>query len=235
LVAAGCSDSSSSTGTSGDYPTLLTVDPSLFRGTVTCGAPGLERYVATVTDISVDLEKPVTSSGPVPCQSALSFGEPIVGYYHYYTAVIDGYDRADIEPAVAGKREMVDNASKAPVAPAWTTTCGQWPLTDAPDAGTDAAVDDMDAALAEDAPSAFLTPYMQLRLPTRALGKLEVIFHGCLPMVASATPDASAPDASDPIPTKTSSSDEPGVGSLAPPLVRTGADRHDVDGGGPSR
>jgi hypothetical protein len=226
FLAAGCSDSSSTTSSSGEYPTLLSVDPALFRGQVTCGAPGLERYVATVTDISV-VPNALFSSLPTPCQTKVSFGSPVVGLYHYYTATIDGYDRTDIQAQVAGKREMVDSAN-TPVSPVWTTTCGHWPPIDAPDAAVDedAAVEDAGADT-----STSITPYMQLRSPTFAIGNVEVIFHGCLPLVAAEAPDASAPDDSSAFPEKSASPEQPGVGSLDPIASRD----HDVDGGEPSR
>jgi hypothetical protein len=191
LAATGCSDSSGTTGTSGEYPTLLTIDPLLFRGTLPCGAPGLERYVATVTDLSVDAASPVASSLPTPCQSPVSFGETVVAIYHYYTAVIDGYDRNDIGPAEPGQRQMFD-ADKNLVLPAWTTTCGELPgLIDS----------DKDAAPDEDAEAAAgngITPYMRLRAPTFAIGQVDVVMHGCLPLVVSPMADASVPDASVP-------------------------------------
>jgi hypothetical protein len=193
LAAAACSDSSNTTSTGGQYPTLLTVDPLLFRGTLPCGAPGLERYVATVTDVtdlSVDAASPVASSLPTPCQTSVSFGDKVVAMYHYYTAVIDGYDRADIEAVEPGQRQMRDAATKEAVAPVWTTTCGERSVLDR----------DKDAAVDEDAEAgagtSYYTPYMLLRWPTYAIGQADVVMHGCLPFVVSPAPDASVPDAS---------------------------------------
>lgn len=200
LAAAACSDSSNTTSTGGEYPTLLTIDPLLFRGSIPCGAPGLGTYVATVTDISVDAASPVASSYPTPCQSPVSFGSclpsnqctrSVVAIYHYYTAAIDGYDRDDITPAEPGQRQMVDAATGDVVLPRWTTTCGELPgLLDDPDAAVD---EDTGADVANGA-----TPYMRLRAPTLAIGNINVVMHGCLPFGASPTPDASAPDASEP-------------------------------------
>jgi hypothetical protein len=192
LAAAACSDSSNTTSTGGEYPTLLTIDPLLFRGTLPCGAPGLERYVATVTDLSVDAASPVASSLPTPCQTLVSFGDKVVAMYHYYTAVIDGYDRADIEAVEPGQRQMRDAATKEAVAPAWTTTCGEVPGF---------ADDDKDAAVDEDVEASTgngLTPYTRLRSPTFAIGQTDVVMHGCLPFVVSPAADASVPDASVP-------------------------------------
>jgi len=187
LAAAACSDSSNTTSSSGEYPTLLTVDPLLFRGSLPCGAPFLERYVATVTDVSVDAASPAAASLPTPCQNPVSFGDKVVAIYHYYTAVIDGYDRDDIAPEAPGQRPMYD-AAKNLVLPRWTTTCGEL-LVDG-DGGADAD--------AEADATTVITPYMRLRAPTFAIGQVDVVMHGCLPFVESPAPDASVPDASEP-------------------------------------
>jgi hypothetical protein len=199
LAAAACSDSSSTTSTTGQYPTLLTVDPSLFRGTLQCGAPGLERYVASVTDVSVDAASFAATSLPTPCQSPVSFGDTVVAIYHRYTAVIDGYDRNDIAPEEPGQRQMFD-ADENPVSPIWTTTCGEVPVFVDTDADADADEDAAsDAGVDADVANGFVfTPYIQLRAPTYTIGQVEVVMHGCLPLVASPAPDASAPDASAP-------------------------------------
>jgi len=207
LAAAACSDSSNTTSTTGQYPTLLTVDPLLFRGTLQCGAPGLERYVASVTDVSVDAASFAATSLPTPCQSRVSFGDTVVAIYHLYTAVIDGYDRNDIAPAEPGQRQMFD-ADKNPVSPIWTTTCGEVPVfvdadaaADEDAAADDAAADDAAADAGADADVAngyVVPPYIQLRAPTYTIGQVEVVMHGCLPLVALPAPDASAPDASAP-------------------------------------
>ena len=189
LAAAACSDSSNTSPSSGEYPTLLTVDPLLFRGLLPCGAPGLETYVATVTDVTVDAASPAAASLPTPCQDPVSFGEKVVAIYHYYTAVIDGYDRSDIAPEAPGQRLMYD-AAKNLVLPRWTTTCGELPGLVNRDGGDD---DDAEADVANG-----YTPYMLLRAPTFAIGQVDVVMHGCLPFVESPTPDASAPDASEP-------------------------------------
>jgi hypothetical protein len=185
VLSAACFDTSS-TITTADYPTVLTVDPTLFRGSLRCGAPNLERYVVTLFDVSVEGIPALRPTVPVPCQSLVSFGEPFVTPLHYYTATIQGFDRV-VEPdpsgegADAGNPKMLDPTSGEEVAPAWTTSCGALPPRPRADAEDDAT---------DDGP----TPYNPLRYPTQVLGKIEVILHGCLPLAA--TPDASVDDGS---------------------------------------
>jgi hypothetical protein len=247
LAAAACSDSSSTASSSGAYPTLLTVDPSLFRGTITCGAPGLERYVASVTDVSVDAASFAATSYPTPCQIPVSFGDKVVGIYHRYTAVIDGYDRNDIAPEEPGQRQMFD-ADKNLVLPIWTTTCGEVPVLVDRDGAADEDAE-ADAGADADAANAYVPPYIQLRAPTFAIGQVEVVMHGCLPFVASPASDASVPDASVPdasVPEDSSAS--AARASLTIPPIRTRSDSldqaklgpappqyHRGDGEGPAR
>jgi hypothetical protein len=196
VLSAGCFDTSS-TITTADYPTRLTVDPVLFRGSLQCGAPGLARYVVTLTDVSVSPPRQLPASVPVACQNHLSFGEPAVlgdensagvEHAHYYTATVDGYNRDDVVPAGLGSRDMLDPSSGEVVVPTWMTTCGEV-RSSPPDVDADV---DADFGAVEDGSR----PYNSLRYPTRALSKAEVILHGCLPLSATATPDASTGDGS---------------------------------------
>jgi hypothetical protein len=185
VLLTGCFDTSS-TITTADYPTRLTVDPLMFRGSLYCGAAGLERYVATLYDVSVAPVVAVTTSGPVDCQNFVSFGEPLIVSTHFYTAAIDGYDRdVETDPSgevlEGGRPKMRDPSSKEPISPKWATTCGEVPPP------TPAA----DAEVLEDA-----APYNPLRYPTQALGKSEVIVHGCLPLAGAITPDGPTGDGS---------------------------------------
>jgi hypothetical protein len=174
------------------YPTLLTVDPASFRGTLSCGAPGLTRYVVTLTDLSNEDGGFLTlpSSPPVPCDSIISFSRPsgaVGNQYivagHYYIGEIDGYDREDVTPAELGSRTMVDSTG-AVVVPRWTTTCGEIPrqLIDAGDLDGGAA----------DAPP----PYNPLRFPTVVPGTFDALLRGCLPLAETSPPDASTADVS---------------------------------------
>ena len=205
LSSTACFDTSSNVA-SGTYPTILTVDPALFRGSLPCGAPGLVQYVATVTDITAPETLP--PSPPVSCENYASFGEPNpedpnargIQVDHLYIGVIDGYDRR-VELASDGLT-IVDVDTKEAVSPRWRTTCGQslWAL---PDAGTDAEPDpDAGGGLAltqddagddagADGPRLFNT----LRLPTQVIWKKEVILRGCYPLASTLGPDASVGDA----------------------------------------
>jgi hypothetical protein len=185
VLSTACFDTSSSITTI-DYPTRLTVDPLSFRGALSCGAPGLERYVVTLHNVTEDAprEKQMTSSGPVACENFASFGDTFVVSSDFYTATIDGYDRdvvamgGDVQNLV--KPTILDVATGQEIAPKWTTSCGEVPPY-IPDAEAGAVVD---------------APYNQLRFPTRALGNSEVILHGCLPLAAIPLTDASTGDGS---------------------------------------
>jgi hypothetical protein len=219
LLSAACFDTSS-TITTADYPTRLTVDPLLFRGALPCGAPGLERYVVALYDVTSgqDPNKRVTSSGPVVCQNLVTFGEPTIVSTHFYKAFVDGYDRnveadpADDDPDASTPR-MVEVGSGEAVSPKWRTTCGEVPpRVAAPDAEIDTL---------EDAP-----PYNHLRYPTQVLLRTEVILHGCLPL-ASAMPDASTDDGS------SGGGDAADSGAPAPDASVDGTDAAEPDSGRP--
>jgi hypothetical protein len=193
VFSAGCFDTSSSS-TSLDYPTILTVDPINFRGRLSCGAPGLARYVVTIFDVSTapptDCPSPpcprerTATSLPVQCQHQMSFGEPPLEPPRYYTAIIDGYNR-EVLQKTPGSRDMYDLSSDEIIPPTWTTTCGEVPPSP-PD-------EDAEADAAADAP-----PYNPLRFPTLVLPKAEVYLHGCIPFTDANKPDGSVDDGSTP-------------------------------------
>lgn len=119
------STESSAVGTSAI--TLITVDPGDFLGDVRCGSePGAMRsYVATLTDISVAPPFRLPSSGPSPCEFAVSFAFVVPG--HGYVASIEAYDRDDLVP-LGGKESgspiMLDAKTGERVEPVWRTQCG---------------------------------------------------------------------------------------------------------------
>ena len=185
LLSTACFDTSS-TITATPYPTRLTVDPLSFRGALSCGAPGLERYVVTLYNVTSEApkEKQMTSSGPVACTNFASFGDTFILSANFYTATVEGYDRAVLaigaDVANGVKPIIVDATTGEEVLPKWTTTCGE--VERLPEGGPDAF---------DDTP-----PYNRLRYPTLALGQSEVIMHGCLPLAAAPMVDASTGDGS---------------------------------------
>jgi hypothetical protein len=220
VLLAGCFDTSS-TLTTVDYPTRLTFDPLTFRGSLPCGAPGLARYVVTLIDVSSQDNKGARSSGPVACQNHLSFGDSFVTSTHFYTARIYGYDRDVIidvasEDEDAGRPRALDPTSGEEILPKWTTTCGEVPPpAPPPDAEADAGGDGR-------------PPYNQLRYPTQAFGKVEVIMQGCLPLAAATSmPDASTGDGSSGGVDGSSDAESPAEASAET------SDAADPDGGGP--
>lgn len=143
LGVAACDATTDTTATVVTVPTSLTVDPSTFLGAVDCSnLPGaLKSYVATLSEITEG--KPaveLASSPPTPCSQPIAFRYVLDG--HSYTVAIDGYDvpAAGLVPcggSGSGSRYMlpapgVPNracadalvASGGPVAPRWSTRCG---------------------------------------------------------------------------------------------------------------
>jgi hypothetical protein len=178
-------------------PTLLTTDPMTFLGTVRCGSE-LRKYVVRLFDVSTGTALDAGSGPPTDCTLPTTFGTPKITADHFYIAEIDGYDRDDIAPkdsTTTGSHEMVDPTG-APVAPRWTTTCGE--LVTASDDGS--------------VPDAPANP---LRFPTEPLDNIEVVFHGCLPLRTAEAPDAGTVDADDaspadgPADTTSDATDEP--------------------------
>jgi hypothetical protein len=194
LFCAGCFDTSSDIITL-TYPTLLTVDPLLFRGNVSCGSPGLVRYVVTLEDVT-DRRNIVTlpSSVPVPCQSPISYGEGKIFADHFYSAIIEGYDREVHASDGADPRQMYD-ASGNPVSPAWTTLCGDDTPFD-PDASFDP------------------NTYDPLRNPTVVVPNTENVVRGCAAFAPLRPQDAAAPDSATPGDSGTSSDGAPRDGVL---------------------
>ncbi len=159
-------------------PTLLTADPMTFLGSVRCGSE-LRKYVVTLFDVSTGAAQEVGSGPPTDCTLPTTFGTPKIEGGRFYIAEINGYDRDDIAPkdsSITGSREMIDPTG-APVAPRWTTTCGE--LRTASDDG-----------------AVFDAPLNPLRYPTEPLDNIEVVFHGCLPLRAE-LPDAGTVDGDD--------------------------------------
>ncbi|MCC6216638.1 MAG: hypothetical protein IT376_17385 [Polyangiaceae bacterium] len=119
-------DSLGSTGEA--TPTLVAVAPDDFLGDVPCtaAAGGMQAYVATLSEVSGDLdgagEFALPSSAPQPCARTIAFGFVVPGLQ--YVADLDGYDRADLTPLAPGSRVLIDPAGQ-PVAPRWTTSCGR--------------------------------------------------------------------------------------------------------------
>jgi hypothetical protein len=143
LLAASCSSTTDTTLTVVNVPTSLTIDPSSFLGSVACSnQPGaLKSYVVTLREITVG--KPaveLASSPPIPCSQPMSFRYVLSG--HDYTVAIDGYDvpASALVPcggSGSGSRYMIPApgipnstcadtlvAGKVPVAPRFSTRCG---------------------------------------------------------------------------------------------------------------
>jgi hypothetical protein len=195
LSSTACFNTSSNV-TTGEYPTILTIDPALFRGLLSCGAPGLVSYVATLTDVT-DAEV-FPSTKPVACQAIVSYGEPTIEIDHQYVGAIDGYDRDGLVPQSVGSRTMIDAVTQEVVLPRWTTTCGEGRVVLGDGGEGDAEPDASPPSLRapqDDAGSADVKPYNYLRAPTQVLWKEEVILRGCYPLSAVLGPDASVADA----------------------------------------
>lgn len=169
--------------------TMITADPTAFAGSANCGTR-LKTYVVTLTDVSHGAPGAQFSSAPTACTNLVSFAGPMGGTANVlilgdsYIAAIDGYDRDDIVPRLAGASEMVaasDNTT--PVLPRWRTTCGQLPGNI--EAGTDAA----------EAGAASANP---LFAPVQAKASTEVFLLGCIPFTDPvAEPDGGADAADD--------------------------------------
>jgi hypothetical protein len=188
-LSSGCLDTGS-TAEGIVVPTLLTVDPAIFLGDVGCGEMGLSRYVVTLTDVTQGARTPVPSSPPTGCTTFTSFSVPTapdagslgIQQDHIYTAVIDGYDRADLHQT-PGDRRLTDGTGEV-IPPRWTTTCGEGAQSDA------SATTSPPAEGA--APSSATNPLLS---PTRILGSTEVFLHGCVPLTTrSALPLADGGD-----------------------------------------
>ena len=136
LGASGCSTSLSSGG-SGVSDGFLRVQPSSFLGDLSCNENGVQRYVATITNVGavdrdsgtdasterviVSIEHP--SSAPISCNRDANFAFIRPGIP--YNVEIDAYDRTDMIPLGTGSRIMVDPLTGETVFPRWVTHCGQ--------------------------------------------------------------------------------------------------------------
>ena len=140
MVWAGCSSSGvAEVGVS--HPTMIAVAPETFLGDVPCGEQGngLQRYVATLTDVTAridaaaggaggegDVAAPnggqsdgaggegdftLPSSHPVPCLSGIGFGFVVPG--RHYAMRIEGYDTTALAPRAPGSPAMVTAAPDA--------------------------------------------------------------------------------------------------------------------------
>ena len=163
----------SSTSTTIYAPTLLTVDPTSFLGTVRCGSD-VFKYVVTLTQVLPGgALSNLGSAPPTECNTPTTFGTPKIVGGGYYIVEIDGYDRDDIVPQGgidSGAREMRDPMTMAIVSPRYMTTCGEVHVPVDGDVPSDVK----------------LNP---LRFPTIALPNIEVIVHGCLPLRPAEPPD----------------------------------------------
>ncbi len=145
LAAVGCSDTLDTSTSTVTAPTSLTVDPSTFLDSVVCSnLPGaLKSYVATLKDVTSTSPGgafALPSSPPTPCSQPVSFRYAQAG--RQYTVTIDGYDvpADELTPcggAGSGSRYVLAatatpsgdcaaaiTAGLVPVAPRWTTGCG---------------------------------------------------------------------------------------------------------------
>jgi hypothetical protein len=127
------------------HPTMIEISPDSLLGAVPCTeGSGLQRYVATLIDVTADDDETVAydgdfalpSSPPTPCLSGVGFGFIVPG--RQYRAQIDGYDTSVLSPRAPGSDEMVDVVPESPrdldearrqiaaanvVKPKWQTTC----------------------------------------------------------------------------------------------------------------
>jgi hypothetical protein len=137
LLLLGCTSTTAST-TTPEAQTLIGVDPKDFMADDACGTR-IERYVGTLADVTgpsglvasgsegvANAAFIVGSSPPTDCAESVVFAEVVA--YHAYEVNLDGYDRADIEPAAAGSSAML--ASGTYVAPRFSAVCRGWTNTD---------------------------------------------------------------------------------------------------------
>jgi hypothetical protein len=133
-LVASCSTAASTTGTQ-TAPTMVSIEPSAFLGSVACsGAPGgLESYVATLVDVT-DPDAPfaLPSALAAPCSLPVGFYYVVGG--HTYTALVDAYDvpASSLVPCgggSSGARRMLPvgktDCARDAVAPRWSSACGQ--------------------------------------------------------------------------------------------------------------
>lgn len=117
-----CSDDDDDDGTLYRPVTAIKVTPAAFLGDQACRAGGLERYQATLIDVTFGLDGAFTlpSSRIISCNSAVSF--EFVEPGQSYMATIAAFDRTDIKAQNPGSPVIVDSSGKS-VVPRYTTTC----------------------------------------------------------------------------------------------------------------
>lgn len=136
LALAACSDGTTNIVTV-VHPTLVSVEPEDFLGTVPCvdGAGAMRTYVATIWDMGIEAPDdpaelgsvprpdwfPLPSSGPIPCTQSVGFARVIPG--HRYYAEIRGYDRANLVQLLPSVDVLFDAETGERVAPRWSTQC----------------------------------------------------------------------------------------------------------------
>jgi hypothetical protein len=118
------------------HPTLISVTPEDFLGTVPCvDAPGAMRsYVATIWhmgprdaptfDPALEPQPewfPLPSSGPIPCTQSVGFARVIPD--HRYYAEIRGYDRPNLVQLLPSVEVLFDADTGERVFPRWSTQC----------------------------------------------------------------------------------------------------------------
>jgi hypothetical protein len=131
-AAAGCGTDEEFNGTV-PVPTEVAVDPTDFLGTVRCSVNegAMRSFVVTLTawdDLDDISPFPVGSSMPTPCSLLAGFRSGVV-VGSRYSAQIDGYELApeQLMPfggASSGSRSMLDAETSEPVAPRWSSRCG---------------------------------------------------------------------------------------------------------------
>lgn len=150
VLAAGCSEDETITPDEGSSAatTTVTIDPKTFLGKVPCsGKSGaLQSYVVTLIDVTDEAQQvTLGSSDPIPCSRGVRFR--FVRAEHKYITEIDGYgvpadalipsgapppaEGQNVDPnntpglAGSGSRHMLLKATKALIAPRWTTSCDE--------------------------------------------------------------------------------------------------------------
>jgi hypothetical protein len=199
LAAHGCT-SSGATVTSTTATTLLKIDPSVFLGSLTC-APStdaggvLRAYTVRLQDLSLGLvdacsviHPELATVGPIPCTEPAFYGAPPLAIGHTYRAIIDGYDRADLVPVMAGGPELKGPGPMDDVVPPrWTTTCGEL----AHPAPT-RAEDCVDATSSQEGDAGVSVDFLPFRPGTLINGGTNEL-GGCIPLEEVSGFDASAP------------------------------------------
>ena len=124
LASSACSSSSDTT--SDDPPTTaLSVDMTRWQQDLRCNLSdgAWKTSVTTIQDLDAPTGSPDAPSSPItPCQYDPIFESIIDG--HRYSALIEAYDRDDIEPLAVGSRYMVVSGTQDIVPVRWVSSCG---------------------------------------------------------------------------------------------------------------